>query len=66
VFKNSAGKTPVSDVLRQCERELAVAGLWKALWTQNRARTFRLTNCPVSERSCEGLKMEIPVEKSHA
>jgi len=29
--------------------EPAVAAPWKALWTQNRARTFRLTNCSVSE-----------------
>jgi NAD(P)-dependent dehydrogenase (short-subunit alcohol dehydrogenase family) len=46
--------------------KLAVAGPWKALWTQNRARTFRLTNCPVSERSCERLKMKIPANQSIA
>ena len=33
---------------------------WKALWTQNRARTLGLTNRLVSSRQCKGLEMEIP------
>ena len=35
---------------------------WKALRTQHRTRSFRLTNHIVSERQCQQLKMEIPAK----
>jgi hypothetical protein len=40
VSENSVGEAVVSGILWQREGELAAG--WKALWTQNRARTARL------------------------
>ncbi len=41
-------------------QNLPVAAPSKALWAQNRAPTFCLTNRLALERQCKGLKTEIP------
>ncbi len=60
--EDSIGRAPASGVLSQREADLAHRGaVWKALWTQNPARTSRL-QAPWYWCHCESeFKVEIPV-----